>query len=236
MKAGSKGFGVTAEAGGGTRRGRSFAHSAQATSTAMASVSRRRRDLKERFNRAGDSRAMCRKLPACHPPRTAYSRRVPKIEPKVREQLDAFLASKNLRRTKQREVIIEAAFATEEHFNAEELLDMVRRIDRAVSRATVYRTLTLLVECGLLREVDLGRDQTYYDPNFLDKPQHNHLICKDCDRVVEFEDEHIALLEDCITRRLGFSPATKSIRIEANCNELTRAGRCRYQKAGPVAR
>jgi Fur family ferric uptake transcriptional regulator len=161
---------------------------------------------------------------------------VPKIEPKVREQLDAFLASKNLRRTKQREVIIEAAFATEEHFNAEELLEMVRQIDRSVSRATVYRTLTLLVECGLLREVDLGRDQTYYDPNFLDKPQHNHLICKDCDRVVEFEDEHIALLEDCITRRLGFSPATKSIRIEANCNELARAGRCRHQQARPPAR
>ena len=155
---------------------------------------------------------------------------MPKIDPKIREQLDAFLASKNLRRTKQREVIIEAAFATEE------LLDMVRKIDRTVSRATVYRTLTLLVECGLLREVDLGRDQTYYDPNFLDKPQHNHLICKDCDRVVEFEDEHIALLEDCITRRLGFSPATKSIRIEANCNELSRMGKCRYQTARAAIR
>jgi Fur family ferric uptake transcriptional regulator len=155
---------------------------------------------------------------------------VPRIDQKIRDQLDAFLTSKGLRRTKQREVIIEAAFATDEHFNADELLDMVRKIDRGVSRATVYRTLALLVECGLLREVDLGRDQTFYDPNFLDKPQHNHLICKDCDRVVEFEDEHIALLEDCITRRLGFSPATKSIRIEANCNELSRIGTCRYRK------
>lgn len=155
---------------------------------------------------------------------------MPRIDQKIRDQLDAFLTSKGLRRTKQREVIIEAAFATDEHFNADELLDMVRKIDRGVSRATVYRTLALLVECGLLREVDLGRDQTFYDPNFLDKPQHNHLICKDCDRVVEFEDEHIALLEDCITRRLGFSPATKSIRIEANCNELSRIGTCRYRK------
>lgn len=152
------------------------------------------------------------------------------LDPKVREQLDDFLASKGLRRTKQRESIIQAAFATQEHFNADELLEMVRKIDRSVSRATVYRTLLLLVESGLLREVDLGRDQTYYDPNFLDKPQHNHLICMDCDRVVEFEDEHIALLEDCITRRLGFSPATKSIRIEANCEELARLGHCRNRK------
>lgn len=157
------------------------------------------------------------------------------LDPKVREQLDDFLASKGLRRTKQRESIIQAAFATQEHFNADELLEMVRKIDRSVSRATVYRTLLLLVESGLLREVDLGRDQTYYDPNFLDKPQHNHLICMDCDRVVEFEDEHIALLEDCITRRLGFSPATKSIRIEANCEELARLGRCRNRKE-PVDR
>lgn len=155
---------------------------------------------------------------------------MPKIDQNARAKLDSFLASKGLRQTKQREVVIEAAFGSDEHFNAEDLLKRVVKIDPTVSRATVYRSLSLLVESGLLREIDLGRDQTYYDPNFLDKPQHNHLICKDCDRVVEFEDEHIALLEDCITRRLGFSPATKSIRIEANCNELARLGTCRNRK------
>jgi len=147
----------------------------------------------------------------------------------VRQRLDEFLASKELRRTRQRDVIVEAAFSTKEHFTADELNDMVRRIDRTVSRATVYRTLGLLVDCGLLREIDLGRDQTYYDPNFLDKPGHNHLICVDCSRVVEFQDEHIALLEDCITRRLGFTPASKSIRIEASCDELARTGKCVHQ-------
>jgi Fur family transcriptional regulator, ferric uptake regulator len=156
---------------------------------------------------------------------------VPKIEQKIRDQLDAFLSSKGLRRTKQRETIIEAAFSSEDHFNADELLVRVKKITPSVSRATVYRSLALLVECGLLREVDLGRDQTWYDPNFIDKPQHNHLICKDCDLVVEFEDQHIALLEDCITRRLGFSPATKSIRIEANCQKLARSGACENRKA-----
>jgi len=155
---------------------------------------------------------------------------VPKIDDQARTKLESFLTSQGLRQTKQREVVIEAAFATDEHFSAEDLLRRVRKIDRTVSRATVYRSLALLVESGLLREVDLGREQTYYDPNFLEKPQHNHLICKDCDRVVEFEDEHIALLEDCITRRLGFRPATKSIRIEANCEELARMGTCRNRK------
>jgi len=147
----------------------------------------------------------------------------------IRDRLDHFLTEKGLRRTRQRDVIVEAAFGTEEHFTAEDLHDMSRRLDRTVSRATVYRTLGLLVECGLLREIDLGKDQTYYDPNFLDKPEHNHLICVDCGRVVEFENEHIALLEDCITRRLGFKPASKSIRIEASCEELGRTGSCRFK-------
>ena len=94
------------------------------------------------------------------------------MDERITQRLEAHLASQGLRRTKQREVIVEAAFATDDHFKAEELLEKARKLDSTVSRATVYRTLTLLVECGLLREVDLGRDQTYYDPNFLDKPQH----------------------------------------------------------------
>lgn len=149
----------------------------------------------------------------------------------VKKRLDAYLAQQGQRRTKQRDVIIEAAFATDDHFNADELLEKVRKIDRSVSRATVYRTITLMQACGVLREVDLGRDQTYYDPNFLEKPQHNHLICLDCDRVVEFEDEHIALLHDCISRRLGFKPQLKSMRIEAHCEELAREGTCRFKTA-----
>ncbi|MBL9114142.1 MAG: transcriptional repressor [Verrucomicrobiaceae bacterium] len=153
------------------------------------------------------------------------------MEASVIDRLNAFIASKGLRRTKQRDTIVETAFSTTDHFTAEELLDRVRRVDSTISRATVYRTLSLLVECHLLHQIDLGRDQTYYDPNFLDKPQHNHLTCTDCDRVVEFEDEHIALLEDCITRRLGFKPSSKSIHIKASCEELARSGHCQYKVA-----
>jgi len=80
------------------------------------------------------------------------------MDPKIRERLESYLLSKGLRRTKPRDIIVEAAFSTTEHFTAEELLDMARKIDRTVSRATVYRTLSLLVECELLHEIDLGRD------------------------------------------------------------------------------
>jgi Fur family ferric uptake transcriptional regulator len=141
-------------------------------------------------------------------------------------RLDDFIRRKGLRRTTQRDVIVRAVFSKDEHFTAEELFERVRKTDSDTSRATVYRTLGLLVEANLLQEIDLGDNQTTYDPNFLDKPSHNHLVCIDCGRVVEFEDVNLDLLNDCVTRRLGFKPLRQSIKIEANCEQLRLKGRC----------
>ena len=149
------------------------------------------------------------------------------MESSIRETVYEYLAERGLRRTVQREAIIEAVLGTKEHFHAEELLDMAKRLEDSVSRATVYRTIPLLVGSGLLRELDLGKDVKYYDPNFVDHPTHNHLICVDCDKIIEFEDTNMELLENCITRRLGFSPANKSVRIEGHCDEFARHGSCR---------
>lgn len=144
----------------------------------------------------------------------------------IQERLDDFVRRKGLRRTQQREFIIKSAFSKDEHFTAEELYDRVRKTNNHISRATVYRTLGLLLEAELLRQIDLGDNQTTYDPNFLDKPSHNHLVCIDCGRVVEFEDAHIDLLNDCVARRLGFKPARQTLKIEANCEQLRNKGRC----------
>ena len=148
------------------------------------------------------------------------------MDPGIKERLDSFIERKGLRRTGQREKIARAVFSKDEHFTAEELYDRVRRSDSGISRATVYRTLGLLVEADLLREIDLGENQTTYDPNFLDKPSHNHLVCIDCGKVLEFEDAHIDLLNDCVTRRLGFKPVRQTLKIEANCEQLRKNGRC----------
>lgn len=144
----------------------------------------------------------------------------------VKERLDEFIRRKGLRRTGQRDLIITAAFSKDDHFTAEELFDRVRKSSNDISRATVYRTLGLLVEADLLREIDLGDNQTTYDPNFLDKPSHNHLVCIDCGRVVEFEDAHVEHLTDCVTRRLGFRPVRQTLKIEASCEQLRTKGRC----------
>ena len=119
-----------------------------------------------------------------------------------------------------------AAFAKDEHFTADELYERVRKTDASTSRATVYRTLGLLVEAELLREIDLGDNQTTYDPNFLNKPAHNHLVCIDCGRVVEFEDAEVVALNEALTQRLGFRPVRQSLKIEATCEQLRVNGRC----------
>ena len=161
-----------------------------------------------------------------HFPCPARGARNPSVDASIQERLDEFIRRKGLRRTGQRETIVKAAFSKDEHFTADELFDRARKLDSETSRATVYRTLSLLVEADLLREIDLGDNQTTYDPNFLEKPSHNHLVCIDCGRVVEFEDSHLDLLNDCITRRLGFKPVRQTIKIEANCEQLRLKGRC----------
>lgn len=157
------------------------------------------------------------------------------MEDDVREQIRAFLASKGLRKTAQRDAIIQAAFGTDRHYAADELLEMARKVEPTVSRATVYRTLPLLVESGLLREVELGQGRMVFDPNFVDHPHHNHIICLDCQDIVEFEDLNMELLENCVAKRMGFTPANKQVRIEARCDELRLTGACRRKDARPCA-
>ncbi len=137
-----------------------------------------------------------------------------------------FLAGKRLRLTSQRRTIIDTAFSISQHFTAEQLLAWSRRQDRSVSRATVYRTLPLLTESGLVREMDFGKDYKFYDPNYADHPRHNHIICQDCDKIVEFESASLERIENKITQRLGFSPQSHRLQISARCEELKRRGTC----------
>ena len=142
-----------------------------------------------------------------------------------------FLAKKNLRITAQRQAIVETAFSTDEHFTAEQLLDWSRERDKSVSRATVYRTLPLLTESGLVREMDFGKDHKFYDPNYADHPNHSHIICEECEKIVEFESEKIALLESEISQELGFSVKAQRLQITGSCEELKRLGACK-KKSG----
>jgi Fur family ferric uptake transcriptional regulator len=152
-----------------------------------------------------------------------------KLNEEAKQRFLAFLETKALRMTGQRMAIIDTVVSTTEPFTAEQLLEWSRERDQSVSRATVYRTLPLLTESGLVREMDFGKEYRYYDPNYADHPHHNHIICKDCEKIVEFESEKIAQIEHEIVHKLGFSVADQSLQITGSCDALRRHGACKHK-------
>lgn len=141
----------------------------------------------------------------------------------------AFLAQRGLRLTAQRRAILDAVFGTHQHFTADELLVWAQALDRSVSRATVYRMLPLLTESGLVRALDFGKNCTVFDPNYADHPNHNHLICENCDRIIEFESEEIARLAEDIGRKLGFVVTGQKLHLTGACVEFEARGRCAHK-------
>ena len=145
---------------------------------------------------------------------------------KVKRKFIEFLEKKDFRITNQRRVIIDVVFSTDEHFTAEQLLEWAREKDSSVSRATVYRTLPLLTESNLVHEMDFGKPYKFYDPNYSDSPNHNHLICEDCEKIVEFDSKKIEAIENEIGDKLGFTVKSQNLQLTASCDTLKRKGAC----------
>jgi Fur family ferric uptake transcriptional regulator len=141
-----------------------------------------------------------------------------------------FLQGKRLRLTSQRRAIIDSVFNTDKHFTAGQLLKWSRRRDRSVSRATIYRTLPLLTASGLVREMDFGGEHKFYDPNYADHPNHSHIICQDCDTIVEFDSDQIKKMESEMCRKLGFLIKAHRLQITCTCEQFRRLGKCNRQK------
>ena len=148
-----------------------------------------------------------------------------------RDRFRRFLGQHELRVTGQRMAIFDAAFSEESHFTAEELLDKSRAIDESVSRATVYRTLPIMIESGLLREVDIGKNLKFYLPNNPDEnTQQAQVICVDCDKIFEVAAPFMDWYGTTISGRLGLTPVSQRLQVSATCNEFRRTGRCKNRR------
>lgn len=139
------------------------------------------------------------------------------------------LTAKGLRVTNQRLAIFDAAFAQKDHFTAEELLDHARAIDESVSRATVYRTLPIMTEGSLLREVDIGRNQKYYLPNHDSSAQVAQVICLDCDKIFEISAPFMSWYGNTVSSKLGLTPVSQRLQVSAHCDTLKAAGVCKHR-------
>lgn len=123
-----------------------------------------------------------------------------------------------LRHTAQRDLILEMFLRTEDHLSSEDLYWLVQKQDPSVGHTTVYRTLKLLTEAGLAREVRFGDGKTYYEHHF-GHAHHDHMICTECGKVIEFFSEKLEAAQDAMADKYKFKPTHHSLRIWGVCEE-----------------
>lgn len=135
---------------------------------------------------------------------------------KVQEIFRKYLERKSLRLTPQREQILDYFLHAEWHLSSEELYRQIRRLNPKIGYSTVYRTLRLLCDAGLARELPLGDERSHFEPLYK-VAHHDHLICKKCGKVIEFFCEEIEDLQEKICAEHDFLPENHTHEIYGLC-------------------
>ena len=137
------------------------------------------------------------------------------------EKFREFLEIRGEKLTEPRRILVGHIFATHKHFDADELVADLAAAGRRVSRATVYRTLRLLVEAGLLRELRLTNRSAYeHDYGY---PSHDHLHCTECNKVVEFRNDAVRELRESVSLDHGCRASGHRFIITGICPTCVRA-------------
>lgn len=144
-------------------------------------------------------------------------------------RFEEFLQARGKRITQQRRTLVQQIASRHEHFDADQLiLDLSRKAaGRKVSRPTVYRTLSEMVDAGLLRKMVLGGRAVYeHDYGY---PQHDHLHCQDCNKLIEFSSDELVKLREAVAREHNFRVTGHRLIISGICAQC-RAARQRVRK------
>jgi len=130
----------------------------------------------------------------------------------------AYLESKKLRKTPERYSVLEEIYRYQGHFDVEELFENIKEKGMSVSRATVYNTLDLLVDCDLVTKHQFGKNIAQYEKAHGSK-QHDHLICTDCHKVIEFCDPRLQRIQNTVGNLLSFDVLHHSLILYGACQQ-----------------
>lgn len=134
------------------------------------------------------------------------------------EQFKSFLKKKDLKYTKERKEIIKAIVVFKDHFDVEDIYQQLRKQKSDVSLATVYRTIPLLIDSGLIIETLHCREKIIYEKIY-NKPHHDHMICINCGKIIDFYNEDVERLQNEICQKHQFTPTELRLGIKGYCKE-----------------
>lgn len=138
-----------------------------------------------------------------------------------KEDFYAFLVTRGLKSTRQREIILDEFLRAGAHLSTEELYLRLREQHPHIGYATVHRALKLFAECGIAEPRNFGDGQTRYESNSGDG-HHDHLICNECGAIVEFENPQIEALQETVARQHGFRIERHRLELYGRCRECQR--------------
>jgi Fur family transcriptional regulator, ferric uptake regulator len=139
-----------------------------------------------------------------------------------KEVFAAYIANHRLKRSDQREVILDVFLRSERHLSVDDLLHLVQKRRPDIGRTTVYRTLKLLQSAGLAQEL-VVQGQTYFEREY-NREHHDHFICNSCGEIIEFSNPEIERLQEEVAEQLGFL-------IEGHRHQIY--GQCRRCRSRP---